>query len=181
MLHKLTAATVFGMLIGVSAHAELYKKIDEQGNITYSDVPSGTAKPVKPPGLSTYGTPAQHKQSTKKPPDTAKPAAANYTALAITSPAHDETLRDNSGAVAVKVSVVPQLDTQAGHTLVVLLDAKSAAQAQAAEVSLHEVERGAHTLKVQVTDASGRVLKESAEISFQLHRGPGVAARKAGK
>ena len=174
MLHKSTLLLVLGCLLAAGAHAELYKKVDEQGNVTYSDVPSGTAKPVKPPGLSTYGTPAQHKQSTKKPPDPAKPAAANYTALAITSPVHDEALRDNSGAVAVKVSVVPQLDTQAGHKLVVLLDSKSAAQGQAAEVSLHEVERGAHTLKVQVTDADGRVLKESAAINFQLHRGPGV-------
>jgi len=182
MLNKFTAAFALGLIITASAHAELFKKVDEQGNITYSDVPSGAAKPVQPPGLSTYGTPEQHKQNTKKPVETKKPATAtNYTALAIASPANDEALRDNSGAVVVKINLVPQLDIKAGHKLVLLLDQKSAASAQAAEVALKDVERGAHTLKAQVADASGQVLRESAEIKFQLHRGPTAAARKAGK
>ncbi|MBI3777149.1 MAG: hypothetical protein HY273_16660, partial [Gammaproteobacteria bacterium] len=83
--------------------------------------------------------------------------------------------------VTVKISVTPQLDIKAGHKLVVLLDQKSAAEAQSAEIALKAVERGAHTLKVQITDAGGHVMKESAEINFQLHRGPSAAARKAGK
>jgi len=181
MLHKLTVAIALALLIGTSAHAELYKKVDEQGNITYSDVPSGAAKPVQPPGLSTYGTPEQHKQASKKPPEAAKPPATNYTALAIASPANDEALRDSSGALAVKISLAPQLDTKSGHKLVLLLDLKSAAVAQTPDVALKDVERGTHTLKVQVTDANGRVLKESAEINFQMHRGPSAAARKAGR
>ena len=181
MLYKLTAAIVLGLLIGTNIHAELYKKVDEQGNITYSDVPSGAAKPVQPPGLSTYGTPNQHKQTTKKPPDATKPATTNYTALAIASPANDEALRDNSGTVTVKISLTPALDTKSGHKLALLLDQKSAAVAQTSEVALTDVERGEHTLKVQVTDPNGRILKESAEINFQLHRGPGAAAGKAGK
>ena len=171
MLHKLTVVIALGMLISASAHAELYKKVDEQGNITYSDVPSGAAKPVQPPGLSTYGAPAQHKQPSKKPPDSTKPTATNYTALAIASPVNDEALRDNSGAVAVKIGLAPPLDTQAGHKLVVVLDKKPVAEAQATEVSLKDVERGTHTLKVQVTDAKGLLLKESPEVTFQLHRG----------
>ena len=182
MLFKFTAAVALGFLIAADAYAELFKKVDEQGNITYSDVPSGAAKPVQPPGLSTYGTPDQHKQTAKKPVEAKKPAAVtNYTTLAIASPANDEALRDNSGAVVVKVSLTPPLDTKGGHKLVLLLDQKSAAVAQTAEVALKDVERGAHTLKAQITDASGHVLKESAEISFQLHRGPTAAARKAGK
>jgi len=182
MLHTPILLIVLLFAFGASAHAELYKKVDEQGNITYSDVPSGTAKPVQPPGLTTYGTPEQHKQTTKKPPDAAKPTTTtNYTALAIASPANDETLRDTSGAVAVKISLTPPLDTKAGHKLVLLLDQKSAAVEQTAELALKDVDRGLHTLKAQVTDASGHVLKESPEISFQLHRGPSAAARKAGK
>ncbi len=182
MLNKSTLLLFLGFLFAASAHAELYKKVDEQGNITYSDVPSGAAKPVQPPGLSTYGTPNQHKQPTRKPADSAKTAAViSYTALAIASPANDTALRDDSGAVTVKISLEPKLDTKSGHKLVVLLDQKPSAEAQNAEIALSNVERGAHALKVQVTDANGQVLKESAEINFQLHRGPGVAARKAGK
>lgn len=182
MLHTFATAIVLGLFLTSSAHAELYKKVDEQGNITYSDVPSGAAKPVQPPGLTTYGTPNQHKQTTKKPTDATKPAAvSNYTTLTIASPAADEVLHENSGAVTVKISLTPQLDIKSGHKLIVLLDQKSAAEAQSAEVALKEVDRGAHTLKVQVTDATGRVMKESTEVNFQLHRGPTAAARKARK
>ena len=178
MLQK-SAAVVLGLLIGTAAHAELYKKVDEQGNITYSDVPSGAAKPVQPPGLTTYGTPNQHKQTSKKPADPAKAAAATvYTALAIANPVNNEALRDNSGTVTVKITLAPQLDTKSGHKLIALLDQKPAAEAQAGEIALKDVERGAHALKVQVTDATGHVLKESAEINFQLHRGSTAGARK---
>lgn len=178
MFHKLTLPLALGFLIGANAHAELYKKVDEQGNVTYSDVPSGKAKPVQLPGLTTYGTPALHKQTAQKPADAAKAAAINYTALALVSPANEDTLRDNSGTVAVKISLAPPLDIQAGHKLVLVLDQKSAAEAQATEVSLKDVERGTHTLKVQVTDAKGLLLKESPEVTFQLHRG---SAAKTGR
>ena len=167
------------LIFSATAHAELYKKVDEQGNVTYSDVPSGTAKPVQPPGLTTYGTPAQHKQTGKKSADTPKPATTNYTTAVIASPANDEALRDNNGNLTVKINLEPQLDIQAGNKLVLLLDQKSAAVAQTPEIALKDVERGAHALKAQVIDATGRVLKESAEINFQMHRGPGKI-RKAG-
>ena len=181
MLYKLSVCVLLlGALITTSAHAELYKKVDEQGNITYTDVPSGTAKPVQPPGLTTYGAPDAHKQTPKKPAETTKPAVANYTALSIASPVNDEALRENSGTVTVKINLTPPLDTQAGHKIVLMLDHKSGAVAQTSEIALKDVERGAHTLKAQVTDSKGRVLKESAEINFQLHRG-NVTARKAGK
>lgn len=182
MLHKFATGILFGLLLNSSALAELYKKVDEQGNITYSDVPSGAAKPVQPPGLTTYGTPSQHKQPAKKPTDATKPLAiTNYTALAITSPANDDVLHENSGTVTLKINVTPPLDANAGHKLIVLLDQKSAAEAQSADITLKEVDRGAHALKVQITDAAGRVMKESAEINFQLHRGPTAATRKARK
>lgn len=180
MFLQLIAAIVPALLISISVHAELYKKVDEQGNITYSDVPSGAAKPVQPPGLTTYGTPSQHKQSSSKAPvPTKPPATLNYTTLAIASPVNDEALRENSGTVAVSIKLEPPLDTQAGHKLVLVLDQKSAMTSQTVETALKDVERGLHNLKVQVADANGRVLKESAPINFQLHRGPGVA-RKAG-
>lgn len=185
MFYRFTLPLAFGLLIVANAHAELYKKVDEQGNVTYSDVPSGAAKPVKPPGLSTYGTPPQHKQVVKKPADTTPSATTNYTTLTIVSPVNDEALRDNSGMVMVKVNVEPKLDIKSGHKLVLLLDQKSAATVQssegALEVALNEVDRGTHALKAQITEANGGVLKESAEIIFQLHRGPGAAGRKAGK
>ena len=177
MFHILTLPLVLGFLIGANAHAELYKKVDEQGNVTYSDVPSGKAKPVQLPGLTTYGTPAQHKQPFKTPADATK-VAVNYTALALVSPANEDTLRDSSGAVIVKVTLAPPLVTQAGHKLVVVLDKKPVAEAQATEVSLKDVERGTHTLKVQITDAKGLLLKESTEVTFQLHRG---SAAKTGR
>lgn len=178
MLHTLTLPFVLWFLSSSNVHAELYKKIDEQGNVTYSDVPSGKAKPVQLPGLTTYGTPALHKQPVKTPADAAKAAAANYTALALVSPANEDTLRENSGTVAVKVTLAPPLDSQAGHKLVVVLDKKPVAEAQATEVSLKDVERGTHTLKVQIADAKGLVLKESTEVTFQLHRG---SAAKTGR
>jgi hypothetical protein len=168
-------------MFAAEVSAELYKSVDEHGNVTYTDKGSDKAKPVEPPGLTTYQPAPQHTQppDTEAKPSTGKKGVTSYSNISVSSPRNNDTLRENSGNVVVKVDLSPALDVDAGHQLVALLDGKSIASAQGGEITLQNVDRGSHTVAVRVTDKAGRTLKESRAITFHLQR-QSVAGRKGG-
>jgi hypothetical protein len=174
-------ALILGTLAAEVA-AELYKSVDEHGNVTYTDKSSDKAKPVEPPGLTTYKPATQHTQPSgaEAKPAPGKKTVTSYNALNVSSPNNNDTVRDNSGTVVVKVDLSPALDVQAGHKLVALLDGKSVTSTQAGDITLQNVDRGSHTVAVRVVDGSGRTLKESRAITFHLQR-PSVTRRAGGK
>lgn len=179
--------TIFGILaisIALSAHAELYKSVDENGNVTYTDKSGAKSQPVQPPGLTSYAPPKRHTEadtpepaSGQSPPSVAK--VTSYSSIAIRQPANGTTLRDSAGVLPITLEITPALDVAAGHALVVLINGKSVSRSQALEFKLENVERGEHRITARVIDAKGKVLKESAAVTVQLHR-PSVA-RKGGR
>lgn len=166
----------------LTAHAELFKSVDENGNVTYTDKGGSKTKPVDPPGLTSYSTPNKHKASAPaaQPPAAEEKKPTVYSAVKITAPQPNEALRENSGDVTVKIESTPALDLAAGHKLVVLLDGKATGNAGGGEVKLSNVDRGEHQLVAQIVDAKGKVLKSSAQSSFQLFRAT-VGRKKGGK
>lgn len=174
-MRNLIPISVLLALFGTCAHAELYKRVDEQGNVTYGDQPGGQAKPVEPGGLTTYSPPTRHTQPSADQPKPEKQkvegAVTQYNGLLITSPAKEEVVRSNEGNVTVKTRVTPALDVKAGHRLVVLLDQKPLAKAPAADALLKNIDRGTHTLRAQITDANGKILAQSTEVTIHMQRG----------
>ncbi len=179
-MQKLTGILL--VLATCSVHAELYKSVDEHGNVTYTDKGGKSSAPVQPPGLTSYSPPARHTQATPPQTGTATPetkAATNYTRLVIAQPASGSALNDASGTIAGRLELVPALNAAAGHKLEIAVDGKAASQSQGLEFKLENVDRGEHQLTARVVDSSGKVLKESAPVKIQLHR-PSVA-RKQGR
>lgn len=175
-MRRLVPATLLIALAWTPSHAELYKRVDEQGNVTYGDQPGEKAQRVQPGGLTTYSPPSGHTQTPapKSQPDPTKGAGntvTQYSGLTIAGPANEEVVRSNEGNVTVKTLITPALDTGAGHQLVVLLDKKFSTKAPAAEALLKNVDRGTHTLRAQITDASGKVLAQSPEVTIHMQRG----------
>lgn len=101
---------------------------------------------------------------------TAGNAAAQGTpaTIGITSPADEETVHDNTGRVPVAVT----LDGDAlptGGAIRVLLDGAPLGPARTtATFALEGVERGEHTLQVQLLDASGNVAASSPTVKFYM-------------
>ncbi|MFP5507420.1 MAG: hypothetical protein ACLGH6_14580, partial [Gammaproteobacteria bacterium] len=92
------------------------------------------------------------------------------TRFELTSPADDGTIRDNTGAITVSFAIEPELKTELGHRLVVLLDGQPQAPVQAASVTLDNVDRGAHSLQGRIVDANGKVVISTPSIQVHLHR-----------
>ena len=94
---------------------------------------------------------------------------ATYTAAVIVSPADDMAVRSNAGSLTVVARVDPEL--QEGHRLQLLLDgAPRGAPGRKPEFHLENIDRGTHSLQLQVVDDANGVLFTGPRSTFHLLR-----------
>ena len=165
----ITAITALTVVWYGAATAAVYKSVDAEGNVVYTDNPAGNAKPVDLPPLSTVPAP-KYDPNLFKPKETEDQAGA-YQSVSIVSPGQDESIRENSGAVSVSASVKPKLDTKAGHRFMFYMDGESVGEATASDrIVFENVDRGTHNVSVAVVDGGGKELMRSEPVTFHLHR-----------
>lgn len=154
-------------LVGLSATAQIYKHVDENGNVTFTDKPSDDAQPVElqtpnsspPPPQSNYPTPTP-------PPSTGAVSAYQVT---INSPANDSIIPNGPGNFSVSASVSPQLAP--GNKLQLLVDGTANGEPQmSGNWALTNVFRGEHTLVVNVVDSKGKQVAASGPVKIAVFR-----------
>ncbi len=95
-------------------------------------------------------------------------ASADALHVLITQPSHQETIHDNLGDVPVVITL-QGTQLAAGRHLRVLLDGKSYGQKlQTLSFTLGHVDRGEHTLSVELVDETNAVIAISPTITFYL-------------
>jgi len=165
--HAVLAATLLVSTTGLSA--AVYKSVDAQGNVVYTDEAVGNGKPINLPPLSTIPAP----KYTSSQPSAVKPgdSGSRYKSISIVSPTQDATLRDNTGAVPVSAGLVPSLNVAAGHQLQFYLDGQTQGEAtDSSQIIIANVDRGAHNVSVAVVDSEGNEVTRSSPVQFFLHR-----------
>jgi hypothetical protein len=145
------------ILLAVSSIAvadEVYRWVDKDGQIHYSDRPHEGAEMVTLPEAQTFSMPASQptQRTTDKQDDSQK--AEPYSSVAITSPTSDEALWGTDGKVKVSVSVQPQLHR--GHRLMVYLDNKAVARLTG------------NQRDTELTDSTGSVVAKSNSVPFTV-------------
>jgi hypothetical protein len=171
------------LCISLPAFAVICKTVDDQGNVTYSDIPEAECpNKVRLPELSTFEPRSLpdtgQAQAVDQQAEDATPVA--YSEMRFDQPEEEGTVRSNEGKVPVSVVLEPPL--QEGHKLRLLLDGIIVQPSfDSQTVVLSGVERGAHALQAQVIDASGAVLRSAGPLNFTLQRasvaspgGPGI-------
>lgn len=156
---------LFVSVAAFGAEDKAYRITLPDGTVEFSDKPQAGAKEIKVPPAQTYQAPhlAPLDASTQKRP--VSPFV--YDALAITSPAPDQTFRgDTGGNIPVQVTIEPGL--RSGDTLVIRLDGKTAASGSGGVFTLHGVARGTHVVVAEVHDASDNTLKSSVPVTFHV-------------
>ncbi len=155
-----------------SAGVEVYRWVDDEGQVHYSDRPSPGADrvaiDVTPPG----STPVAGGTSPRRTPPAApnQPVATAYDSLTIQVPGQDETLWNIAGQLDVAVALQPPL--QAGHRVQLLLDGRPVAELEpgTTRTRLSDVYRGQHTLQGTIQDESGATLMQSAPVTFYVQQ-----------
>jgi len=160
------------LLLGVtaSAAAAVYKWVQPDGSIIYSDrPPTKNAAPTDLPEVQEIiiaPTPPLSDESA--PIRSQEDQAVNYTNLEITEPANDSTIRDNAGNISIKLAIEPAL--KEGDSIAVLLDGKIIGQGHGTSISLSNVDRGTHTLMAIVKNAQNKTLISSSSVTLHLMR-----------
>ena len=175
MLRRMRTPAVLLTLLLLSSTlpaAEVYRYVDPERGVEYSDTPRPGAEriiiPDSPVAPVVRTLPPAAPDDPAADPPTG--AALSYVSLAIADPADQETLRDNAGNLIVAVSLDPPLQVDFGHRLRLLLDGEVAEEGPADHFALTELDRGTHTLQAVVIGPDGEPLASSAVTSFFLHR-----------
>ena len=165
-------------LVPLLAGADIYKSVDSDGNVVFSDQPTPGAKKITEQLTPTYVPPPLPPVETTAPSPT-PPAAGYYTAIRIRKPKPGETLRDATGALTIDLEVVPPLKVKEGHILVVAVDGNNlASHDNTSQLTISNLAPGAHTLKARIMDATGQVQFSSDSITFHMQRTAGAPSVK---
>ena len=173
MRNWLIAFSILALASSPALAEQTYRWIDENGNMVFSDQPP-------PPGVQgeAVDIPPASVVETYKPPqtDAAEPATGGgtdadkpvrYTSLSIVNPENDAAIRENAGNVSIVVESRPAL--QPGHRLRLYLDGILLQDSEKLSADLTNVERGTHTVRAEIVDGSGKVLRK-ATSQFHLLR-----------
>jgi hypothetical protein len=150
------------------ASAQIYKYTDANGKTVFTNQPPTNvgATPVELPPTNTVGP--QGPAAAPADSGTQNQVSNAYAILALSNLPDDESLRQNNGTFIVNVVVQPAL--QPDHQLQLLLDGQPyGTPTKSTGIGLQNLDRGDHTLAVQVLQGS-RVIQASSPVSFTLQR-----------
>ncbi|QZP34796.1 DUF4124 domain-containing protein [Pseudomonas sp. DR48] len=148
--------------------ARIYKYTDADGNTAYSNQPPDgvAAQAVELPPLNSV-EPQPPSAPPGEPMSREQPHSA-YEVLELTNLPTTEALRANNGTFTVNVLIKPRL--QGPHLLRLLLDNQPYGQASNVPIlQLVNIDRGTHSLAVQVIDGEN-IVQQSSNVTFTVQR-----------
>lgn len=150
---------------------EVYRWVDENGVIHYSDQPHPGAEKVEvvePPTMPAYrGNRAAAARTRTTGGAPAQPASPGYQRLEIVQPPSEETLWNIGGRLTVQLGLQPAL--RPGHRVRVYFDGEPR-EVEGLQFELTEVWRGAHNLQAEVVNDAGEVLIRSEPVRFYVQQ-----------
>jgi len=146
------------------AFAEVYRSVDADGNVAYTDRPSPDAEKVWIDKVQTI--PAGTDEFKYTPPE--KPDLGNYTELEIVNPENNHVFTGNTGEVTVSVTIQPAL--RDSDSFIFYMDGQKKGDSRSNSFQMTNLDRGTHTVKVDVVNQDGKSLKSSATVSFTVKR-----------
>ena len=166
-LLRLVFVSVLGLL-SCLAQAQVYKHVDEEGNVTFTDQPPPNATPVEIQAPNTVAAPARNAYPEVPKPATPSVAGDSYK-VSIASPANETIIPRGPGNFTVSASVFPSLGGD--HNLQLLMDGEPREAAQkGSSWALTNVFRGERRLEVAVVDSKGKELAKSEPIVVFVFR-----------
>jgi hypothetical protein len=165
--------TIIGIAVFLAAGfvlAQVYRWVDADGQVHYSDQPGPGAEEVELESAPAIRMPLPSRRTAAPPAparETEKDARPRYESLGFASPTAEQTLWNIGGVLDVTLNLQPAL--QQGHQVRVYLDGNPVT-VNGTRFQLQEVYRGAHNLQAEVLDRSGELLIRSDPIRFYVQQ-----------
>lgn len=167
---------VFLFSLSTVLAADIYRSVDRDGNVTYTDEPNNKAELIELEELPTYEAAplpiapppiAEPEQAEEATEDAKRP---KYT-IRIVSPEQNQSIWAGGGIITATASVKPALNEKRGDKIQFKLDGKVVSEPQTGlSYTFENVDRGSHILVASVVNKKGKVLKASKSVLFHIHR-----------
>jgi uncharacterized protein DUF4124 len=156
----------------MAVQATVYRWVDADGVVHFSDQPHQGATEIQVQEPQTYSAP----KATAAPntPARARDMNFHYTNCSVSSPAAETTIGD-AESMSVSVSLSPGPRPSDHISLFYDGAAVPGSGGTSTGYTISPLDRGAHTLSVSVTDASGAILCQSPAVNVYV-RQPSVLA-----
>lgn len=157
--------------------ADIYRSVDENGAVIYSDQPTTKSEAVSLPAVN-IATPTLEQNTDSQTNEAGAPKTAQkkitYTQFKILSPKDQETFQ-NATEIPVTVSIRPGLQT--GDQIQYFLDGKAVSEPIASTTyaiskisgKKEVITRGTHSITAELFDAEGNKIKTTASITIYAH------------
>ena len=156
--------------IALPTSAQVFTYVDPQGNRVFTDQPkpgNATRVPLVKSNRMAANPTSAAPSSAEDSPEVKAPF--HYDLVRILVPEPDATIRSNAGEIIVSVTSEPGL--QRGHRYRLLLDGQPTAEPGLSPVfPLSNIDRGSHTLSVEILDEQGRIVERTASQPFHMQR-----------
>jgi len=156
------------LFLSVAAAQDIYKTVDADGNVVYTDrKPTEDAEPIPLPELTVVdpvrlGDPEVVGNTGDTTPEAAGPA------LRILTPEPGETIWNTAYVLSVEVATAGPLPS--GARLVYLIDGEEFATTRSQSIELEEVYRGERRLTVELRSSDGEVLSTAGPVTFYMRQ-----------
>lgn len=179
--HTIITISLFTLLIGLGVPslggAEVYKIINPDGSVSYTDQPTENAEQISTepsppittskPAKTTRKTPAADSTTTSE--KQAEPVT--YTSFSIVAPKNGESIRANNGTITVTIKIIPGLAANQGDKITLFLDGKPVGKpGSQTSFKLQNLDRGSHTVSATLKNAKGQILHAAPSVSFHIIR-----------
>lgn len=171
-----------------SLMAQVYKVVDEHGNVTFTDIPPGDGtKPVDLPALSVIETPDYEETArqaaeaaaaagvdAEPPEETLRSLRQSFRDFEIISPQSEESVWAPDGPIPAAWRTSNAL--QDGMQVMIYIDGNLHATTAQPMVPLVGLERGEHIITAEIRDQRNRTIATAPAITFFV-RQPGLYNR----
>ena len=166
-------SVLIALPFGALQAGEIYRHVDEQGNVTYTDEPpEKDSEPVELAPLPEVSIPDADRNPTTTSPQQEENGNAQeeglYKQVEIVEPEHDSAFWRGGGQVTIRARSEPALSD--GHSYQLEFDGERGDTNRSGTFSLNNVNRGTHTIVVHILDSTGETITSSDTTRFTLHR-----------
>ncbi|MBR9907321.1 MAG: DUF4124 domain-containing protein [Gammaproteobacteria bacterium] len=173
-------AVLLTFLVGVGLHvdpskAQVYKKRNADGSVTYSDKPIRGAEQVdvEPAPVTEFAKPtgpATNVPEQAETPVAEASAEAVELGVSITAPEHNQAIRANDGQLQVSWQSQPSKLPE-GYNYELVVDGVTAWRGfNSQQVTLAEIDRGERRLFVRIVDANNQQVARSDTVAVFVLR-----------
>jgi hypothetical protein len=159
--------TLISFACSVALATTVYKWVDENGVIHYSDQPHPNAQKLQVEGVQTYSARAATVRAPATADDTNAASANPYKGCAVAQPLDQQNL-PNAHSVFIRVVADP-VPRGEDHVFITM-DGQPLNGGQPTGMSFNvtEVDRGEHSVQAQIRDPENQVLCQTPTITFSV-------------